>query len=250
MGRIAQVEDWEKDPHMLENLKDHVPYLWKSPEDWAVELKRYPVEILVFANPLSGMYRMVFTKIGSTLFITGDVGEAAYRWGGAPDEIDMEWISRCDLGYFHSKCVASEVGREFVQWDEDRAKKRLEEQLQNMYGVEKPTEADAFEDEADAFEDEDDAPEYPEEYVEAKKKLEELGGYDALYNKDEWHLWLATHGFDVFDESFTDMGGVGTVTNLRCLYHLLGLKLAFARLKDKKVLQVLDYVDEEKKKEL
>ena len=243
---MAQIDDWEKNPHMLENLADHIPYLmtggftgWRSPENQAIELKRYPVQMLVFENPNSGIYRMAYTKVGDTLFVTGDVGEAAYRWPGAnPDKVDLEWISNCDLGYFHSKCVASEVGRDFVEWNEQRAKKNLEMQLREMYELE-------FDDLAmNREEDEDSAPEYPDEYLATKTKIEELGGYDALYNRDEWNMWMAVNGYDVFDERQRDMYGLGTMTHLRCLYHLLGLKLAFKRLNAKKTLKILDDVEE------
>ena len=238
-------DNWEKDPRFLNPLKDHVPFLllggfsgWTMPKGCGVdfELKRFPAEILVFERPNSGLYRMVYTKIGDTLFVGGDVGEAAYRWPGAnPKEIDLRWISRCDLGYFFSKCVASEVGRKFVEWDSDEARKRFFESLQQQFGIE-PVDVD-----------EDDEPVWPEEYEELVHKFEEAGGEEALEFKDEWLIWLAQNGYDIFNEDIGHLGGIGEKIHLRCVFHLLGLKLAFERLDaayEKKTLKILDDKEE------
>ena len=230
---MPQIEDWEKDPHMLENLKDHVPYLplggftgWRNPENQVVVLERYPVQMLIFENPRDSTYRMIYTKVGDTLFVTGDVGEATYRFPGTnPRVVDIEWISKCNLDYFHAKCTASEVGKDFVEWGEQRAKKRLEENLRNMHDLE----FDEL-----TVNNENGASEYPDEYLKTKEEIERLGGYDVLYNKDEWNQWLAENGYDVFGERYVALSSIGTEINVRCIYHLLGLKLAFARLGENK----------------
>jgi len=61
----------------------------------------------------------------STLMVYGDLGEAIYRWYG-PDAT-LRWVSGCDLQYFHSKCMASEDGRQVrnYEWNEDLARKEV-----------------------------------------------------------------------------------------------------------------------------
>lgn len=233
--------DWEKDPRFLKPLDEHVPFAllgsftgWKKPKGCGAEfeLKRYPIDILVFERPNTGIYRMVYTKVADTLFVGGDVGEAAYRWPGAnPAEIDLRWISRCDLGYFFSKCVASEEGRRFTQWNGDQARERLHDSMRQQFGIE-PADVDAGEEAV-----------WPEEYEELRRKFDESGGDEALEFRDEWNMWLATNGYDVLGEDVGHLAGVGDDVHIRCVFHLLGLRLAFERLDakpEKKVLKVLD----------
>ena len=46
--------------------------------------------------------------------MVGDIGEATYEWS---NDISLEFLAGLGFGYFHGKCVASEVGRRFVDWD-------------------------------------------------------------------------------------------------------------------------------------
>lgn len=82
------------------------------------------IELLRWRRPASGTFSVDYLIYGNTLFVAGDIGGAAYRWG---QQVTFEWLAGCDLHYFAEKCEASETGRDFEYWDEDTAKQRIEE---------------------------------------------------------------------------------------------------------------------------
>lgn len=86
---------------------------------------------LVWKKPDSGTYGVRYLLYCGTLFVTGDIGLAAYQWGGACERITFEWLAKCDLHYFHEKLEASESGREYVTFDFDAAVKNLREEVAN-----------------------------------------------------------------------------------------------------------------------
>jgi hypothetical protein len=45
--------------------------------------------------------------------------------------------------------------------------------------------------------------------------------------------WLSTEGYEVFGD-ICEMGEIGMKIDIRCLGHLIGLKMAFERLKKEK----------------
>jgi hypothetical protein len=54
----------------------------------------------------------------ATLFVSGDLGQAVYRWGG---DIGINFIAGCDIGYFNEKCCASSCGERGKTWSEEVA---------------------------------------------------------------------------------------------------------------------------------
>lgn len=54
----------------------------------------------------------------ATLFVSGDLGQAVYRWGG---DIGIDFIGGCDIGYFNEKCCASSCGERGKTWSEEVA---------------------------------------------------------------------------------------------------------------------------------
>ena len=109
-----------------EEFETHEIVLHKTNSNEDSEGRTHTLEHLVFKRPGSGMYLIEYVMRGTTLFVTGDLGEAVYWWS---ERHDLEWVSQCDLGYFSSKCMASEVGRDFKQWDSDQALQRVESEL-------------------------------------------------------------------------------------------------------------------------
>jgi len=91
----------------------------------ATRTKHGDCEILVWAKPKSSNYAMQYVLLprGPTgamcLVVTGDLGEAVYVWYGA---VTYDRIAGMNLGYFASKCEASETGRGFKTWDPDQAR--------------------------------------------------------------------------------------------------------------------------------
>lgn len=159
----------------------------------------HKVERLYWAKPNSSFYSVLYLFYNGTLFIAGDLGEAVYRWH--PDIGAMKDLAGLDLDYFKGKCCASEVGRDFIQWDDDEAERRARqwvEENRNRFGGKT----------WEAF-------------------LEDHGD-DALTFKDSWLRWLEDHGHEYFGDDWWEFASdFGQVTSIRCRAHLIGLKMAF-----------------------
>src|SRR5437879_2398129 len=61
-----------------------------------------------------------------TLIVIGDYGDAVYQWN---ERLTWKWLANMDINYFKGKCQASENGRNYVEWDSDRAEKFIKEHL-------------------------------------------------------------------------------------------------------------------------
>jgi len=162
---------------------------------------RNPIETLVWGKPDTIHMKVWYVLQHSTLMVYGDLGEATYRWYGL--DIDFEWISGCDLSYFHGKCMASEKGSSIhnYEWSEQLAK------------------ADIFEN----YKNDRDCKGY--------KKYLDSNFSNMIHSKEEFHAALITEdAYDVFgDDWYEWVPGVGQITPLRCQAHLIGLKMAFGR---------------------
>ena len=157
------------------------------------------IEVLTWKNPGSYNYYVKYIVIGNTLCVYGDLGEAIYQWS---ENVTFEWVSNLDLSYFAGKCQASEVGRDFKEWSERKAREAMKH-----------------------FE--------KEEYFKWSK-FEEEGGPEALYDKHEWAEWLREHGYNILGEDYWDWAyGIGKQINTRCVYHFMGLQMAMKQVSEK-----------------
>lgn len=161
------------------------------------------MERLVWKKPSTNINRIDYLCDGPHLIVTGDLGDAVYEAGAN----GLAWwagISRGSLSYFASKCVASEYGRGYKEWDEDLALLILRDRF--------------------AQDGRDGAREW--------RKLQEFGGLDVLHSEGEWNAWLAESAHEVWGANWSDHEpwGVGRAVALRCEGHLLGLQLALAQL--------------------
>ena len=167
--------------------------------------QEHKVERLYWARPGSSFYSVLYLFYGGTLFIAGDLGEAVYRWH--PDIGTLKDLAKLDLDYFKGKCCASEVGRDFVQWDEDKAAQRVREWLREERKHEPETKAWS-----DFLCDD---------------------GREALNHKDAWLRWLEDHGHEYFGDDWWEFApNFGQIISIRCRAHLIGIKMAFHQLKD------------------
>lgn len=131
----------------------------------------------------------------------GDLGEAIYGWGGS---LTASFLTGIDFHYFLSKCQASEVGREFRQWDRDVFASALEQYL------------------ADEREQEHKV-DWIEEAVE-----QGLGDSEA---ETEQLLIEAYHSGNVHDaEEISMIRDFGRVPHVRSIYHFVGMQNALRQL--------------------
>jgi hypothetical protein len=155
-------------------------------------------ERLLWRDPENIHYAVLYHRIGRRLIVTGDIGDAIYWWS---ESHSMHWISQLCLSYFHSKCIASEVGRSFDDWSYEKAEGRIKEILdESSFG--------------------------------AIDRFSRAGGYEAMTWKDEWMCWCAQNAHEVFGDHWMDhdLGSIGRVIHPRCIGHLEGLKMAFEQI--------------------
>lgn len=165
-------------------FKNHAAALTQHTEElWELSWRR----------PQSSIYGVRYIISGHVLFVGGDLGEAVYAWS---DQLTFSWLATLELGYFQSKCCASEVGREYSHF--------------------RPSE---FANAVKAAVAEGLAPNsrrWEQEAMEVSD-VQEAGLYLAKYFRSD-------------PETFSGLLDGGIVLSMRCAAHLVGLKMAMAQL--------------------
>lgn len=77
---------------------------------------------IIWGEPGTGMYQVKYILIGNMVYISGDLGVAAYELTGPAT---IKELARYDLSYFTGKLVASQRGK--YDFDEKLAAKEIEE---------------------------------------------------------------------------------------------------------------------------
>jgi len=77
------------------------------------------MEMIEWRHPKSSNYYVLYLRYANYLHISGDVGVATYSAGLNSFK---EWAD-CDFQYFSGKCVSSEYGVQYLEWDRDTIKK-------------------------------------------------------------------------------------------------------------------------------
>lgn len=152
-------------------------------------------EMILWKKPETSNYLLIYMRIPNYLFIGGDVGEAVYCSGMKGLK---EW-AECDIGYFAGKCVASEDGRGYQEWDSDFLEKRIKEALKEH----------------------------------SDKTWEDFcqrDGHTAINNEHEWTVWLSRNADDFWGADPYCWPTDGKRTAVRCRGHLIGLKMAIRQL--------------------
>ena len=144
----------------------------------------------------SNICKIIYIIQLNKLFVTGDLGDAIYIWS---DKINFKFLAECDPQYFKSKCRASKFGRNYVEWDDKIASKRIREYAEEneMEETKEPIIQDLF---------------------------------DNIDTKEEMMHWIENNRDEV-DEIFGDnwweyLPSVGEVIHWECLAHLIGIKMA------------------------
>ena len=154
-------------------------------------------------KPGTCVYQVDYYVTGQRLMVTGDIGAAVYCWSSP---VTFHWLAGLNLGYFAEKCMASEVGRSFVEWDERIAKVYLDWQIKND------------------FEEIQDS--YAEKATKWMEDLQNANPWRYIHSQYEWSEWLNDFGNEFFGDEYYEHHGIGNIVNMRCQGHLLGLHLA------------------------
>ena len=176
-----------------------------------------PIQKLIWGQPGTNFYRVVYILLGGILTVIGDCGEAIYIAGLTSLK---EW-ARCDLDYFARKCLASAHGRGGKTWDFDAAANRLTQAINERAN------------------DEDETP------LNLVAALD-LNGYDlsALHSRFEYSaMVLDEPDLPCFKPGpgekrpylldLSDLGCPGEKIDLMVHAHLVGLKMAVKQLQEK-----------------
>lgn len=156
-----------------------------------------------WAKPGTGIYQVDYYASGNRLMITGDIGAAVYVWSSP---VTFHWLADLELSYFAGKCIASETGREYTEWDDEVAKTVLDSVVKDTM--------EGYQEHA------------PEAGVQWRQDLQNANPWGILHSEQEWVEWLHFHGHQFFGDDFYEMASLGRVINMRCQGHLLGLRLA------------------------
>jgi hypothetical protein len=158
---------------------------------------------LSWARPQSGLARVDFDILSSDphfLIVTGDLGNAIYAAEG-----DFYSWACCNLDYFASRCVVSETGRKYLEWNSERAALAIEERWLT------PT------DENNRI---------------AQFESISVPWRAWIDSEFEWSTWLARYAKDALGENWSDEEPwtVGRVISRRCLLQHTSLRLAISQL--------------------
>jgi len=160
------------------------------------------METVIWKNPDRYTYFTNYILVGGYLHVTGDIGNAIYQSGF---NTLKEW-SECDIGYFESKCVASESGTEYKEWDKDFLEIRIKE--------------------------------FIKEYSNKTwNDFKNSSGYSAINYEQEWHMWLASYGSEYFGPDQLNWPIGGHRIAVKCKGHLIGLQMAVEQLTNENILK-------------
>jgi hypothetical protein len=196
-----------------ESFKDHVAKYTVFKNEHGKE-----IEQIQFGKPGTGNYFIKYWFKDGILCVSGDLGDAVYNWHHSIGKLIN--FDVC-LSYMMGKCVASEVGRRFVQWSDEDALDDLKEHI-DQYHNDEPERYKTWEEFKKSFIDEYDIDGYPE--FEA-----------SLENQHDWVEWIRDNEDKVvkwFGQDYWEfLYDIGNVTHIRAYLHWKGLCLALEQLK-------------------
>jgi len=156
------------------------------------------LKTLTWCKPNTSIYYCKFIIDYNTLIVHGDLGEAVFCWSG---NINWEFLVSLNLGYYASKCCASEYGRGYKEWDSGEAMIYL-----NEYFAE-------------------------DDRKEEKEKFLDLEGYSYILSCEEWIAFLTDNGSEIFGDDYFELGNIGETICGRCEAYLIGIKMALEQTK-------------------
>jgi len=203
-------------------FKDHVATYNKFTEG------NDEIERIIWKKPGTSNYLVYYIFHRGILTITGDVDDATYNWphGG----FSFEQIANCDVHYFHGKCGASPVGIPYNEWDEEKAKKRIENYFGEKFDFAwktDPSELGEIFSKHNSNKDRENYIQQNTRYIETQ-----FGYKHPWYSKEDWHDLLNHHGFEAFGDNYSELGDIGTQINFGCYVHKIGLEMAFAQIRE------------------
>jgi len=144
---------------------------------------------IVWRQPGTSIYYVVYVIEGCFLIVLGDLGEAVYRWS---EKIDWKFLNGLDFSYFHGKCRASPGGVPWEEWSSEDCNKRLRDMFNENESLD-------------------------------KGHLEECLRW--THSESSWNTFMQESGCEIFGSDWWEVQ-FGKVPALGCVWHWHGLKLA------------------------
>lgn len=199
MEYIAKQQEIIRD----EWFKDHM----------ATVTKYGDVTFLDWSHPESSRYAVRYTFMGSSLFITGDLGKAVFAF---TSPIAIEYFKTINLGYFMRNLSCS--SRDCWKFDSEKAKEEIEEWFKES-----------------VFDYQGSELETPEGLMELSEIRNELlhaaTEYDSVvvFEREVWGIYQ--HSRDMEGEEFEHISKFGRRLPSEFIAYLLGIQMAHEQLK-------------------
>jgi len=168
--------------HGLEMIKEHK---WFKDH----QVTSHSIDRIVWQKPGSSVYRADYILHGPFLAVVGDMGEAVYQWS---ENLTWAFLNGLNFGYFHSKCRASPKGFPWYDWDEQVARKQVDELFDGS------------------------------DYLDKSNRDECLS---ACSSESDWQMFTMEKGYEMLGSDWWELN-IGKVPALQCVGHWYGLKLA------------------------
>lgn len=168
-------------------------------------------KIIEFKKEDSNSYSLRYIIDGGKLIVTGDHGEAVYRW--FCNDLTIKELSNMNVHYFNGNCQTSSNG--LKKWSSDVAGRTLEDYFQNNF--------------VDKFFENSEIKETIEKEVEHLKKIKELFEELVENSHDELEYTCFVKNSSEVEDLLSDahewIYNVGNDIPMSARIHLLGLKL-------------------------
>jgi hypothetical protein len=147
-----------------------------------------------WANPENSNYLVLYFLYGSTLFVTGDLGSAVYRWTQTPPT-GFIWIANTDFSYFAEKHAGLRSG-DTTTWNPDICLQRAKSYFAGQ----------------------------------RKFRLKREWQNAAQQGREEWQRFIWDNINSLGYDAAAELSEFGLVPDNRCIGHWLGLKMAVTQL--------------------
>lgn len=209
-------------------LEDYARW-FKDHKALVVEHRGSPVRLIteiIWAKPQDSNCAIIFLLRGGTLFVTGDLGSATYRWSQV---INPTFVAGCDWHYFIGKLeTLSRSGHQAgSDWDPEAVAYYMNLDL-NDWAKEKYESEDPPQDEVGKVKWEDLTADDRAARVNLLVEANDISRWqDNTSREDEWarYIWDNDKHFGVDDLS--GPAGWGKVPSLRALSHWYAFKAAW-----------------------
>jgi hypothetical protein len=186
------------------------------------------IQKILWYKPGTRFYSVSYLYYQGKLFVSGDTESATYEWH---HKMSLGSIAQCNLDYFHGKCQASPVGRDYSQWSEKKAKSFLEDYFEQYFLEHLDFNPDVDRHGTDT--NRQNKKGFIKKYIKTEiEKITKNMFFDEspLSSSTAWKAFLGEHGHDFFGDSYYEHSNIGKEVDIQCRGHKIGLEMAFLQL--------------------